>query len=130
MTPHEGALQNLITSIFNAESYLDRMAAETLATDSYQNILFSILLFRKICGGYPISVTIVTHDFKKKRFLDVHVPAFRWPHSSIQFKGLDPPEIVTPRKALELAEARRYVLLLQIVPHTCRVFKWDALMST
>ena len=115
-TSIETALQNLITSVYNAESYLDRMAAETLATDSYQNILFSMLLFGHLCGRYPALMTIVTHDFKVQRFLDVHLPACRWPPGSVQFQGLDPPESVISRKALEAAEARRYVTLRDVSP--------------
>lgn len=55
-------------------------------------------------------MTIVTHDFKVQRFLDVHLPACRWPRGAVQFKGIDPPENVTPRKALDAGEARRYVI--------------------
>lgn len=107
--PYGNVSQNLVTSTFNAEPYLDRMAAETFATDSYQNIFFSILLFRKKCGRCPTLLTVVTHNFKLRRFLDVHIPACRWPHDSVRFMGIDPPASVTSREALEAAEARRYV---------------------
>ena len=42
---------------------------EEMATDSYQNLLFSIIAFRKVRGVYPKHITIITHDFKRKRFL-------------------------------------------------------------
>lgn len=100
-------LQNLVASTLDTESYNNRIAAETFATDSYQNILFSILLFKKKCGRYPTLMTIITHNFKSRRFLDLHIPACRWPRGAVRFKGIDPPEHVVSREILEAAEARR-----------------------
>jgi hypothetical protein len=63
---------------------------EEQATDSFQNLLFSILLFRKTTGKYPRQIRIITHAFKCKRFLELHTPAIRWPKDRVQVQGIDP----------------------------------------
>ncbi|PSN73411.1 hypothetical protein BS50DRAFT_482800 [Corynespora cassiicola Philippines] len=67
-----------------------RILLEEHATDSFQNLLFSILLFQRTTGRYPKQIRIVTHAFKSKRFLDLHAPAIRWPTNRIQVQGVDP----------------------------------------
>ncbi|KAF3050375.1 hypothetical protein E8E11_009889 [Didymella keratinophila] len=67
-----------------------RILLEEHATDSLQNLLFSILLFRQTIGWYPKNIRVITHAFKSKRFLDLHAPAIRWPKDRIQVQGLDP----------------------------------------
>jgi hypothetical protein len=63
---------------------------EEEATDSFQNLLFSILLFRKATGNYPKQIRVITHAFKSKRFLELHAPTIRWPKERIQVQGIDP----------------------------------------
>lgn len=63
---------------------------EEQATDSFQNLLFSILLFRKTTGKYPKQVRVITHAFKAKRFLELHAPAIQWPQDRVQVQGIDP----------------------------------------
>jgi hypothetical protein len=63
---------------------------EEQATDSFQNLLFSILEFRKATGNYPKQIRVITHAFKAKRFLELHAPAIRWPKERIQCQGIDP----------------------------------------
>ncbi|MCJ1273945.1 hypothetical protein MMC21_001738 [Puttea exsequens] len=77
-----------------ASPYLHaRMASEPHATDSYQNVLFSLLLFYRRAQAYPTALTIVSHDFKHKRFVEVHLRALRWPVGrGLRFLGVDPPE--------------------------------------
>ncbi|USP81782.1 uncharacterized protein yc1106_09056 [Curvularia clavata] len=70
---------------------------EEEATDSFQNLLFSILLFRKITGKYPEHIRVITHAFKAKRFLELHAPTIKWPKNRIQVQGIDP---VMPKEAL------------------------------
>ncbi|KAF2155128.1 hypothetical protein K461DRAFT_292013 [Myriangium duriaei CBS 260.36] len=67
-----------------------RWSAETLATDSFQNFLFSIIEFRKKTGRYPQKISVVTHDFKTQRFMLCHAQATRWPRDSIEVIGIDP----------------------------------------
>lgn len=63
---------------------------EEHATDSFQNLLFSILLFRRTTGVYPKRIRVITHAFKAKRFLELHAPAIRWPKERVQVQGIDP----------------------------------------
>ncbi|KAF2647691.1 hypothetical protein K491DRAFT_723209 [Lophiostoma macrostomum CBS 122681] len=67
-----------------------RILLEERATDSFQNLLFSIVLFRQITGHYPKDIRIITHAFKSKRFLDLHGPAISWPSDKIRVQGIDP----------------------------------------
>ena len=67
-----------------------RILLEEKATDSLQNLLFSILLFRQTVGRYPQNIRIITHAFKTKRFLDLHGPAIHWPKDRLQVQGIDP----------------------------------------
>lgn len=52
-----------------AECFKSRTFLDENATDSYQNLLFSILKFRRHFGRYPRTVRVITHAFKTKRFL-------------------------------------------------------------
>lgn len=76
----------------SAKKLLDqgRVLLEEHATDSYQNLLFSILLFRQTTSSYPKEIRIITHAFKARRFLDLHSVAIRWPSNHIRVQGIDP----------------------------------------
>ncbi|KAJ5561321.1 hypothetical protein N7461_000082 [Penicillium sp. DV-2018c] len=86
-----------------------RVVAETSATDSYQNLLFSLIQFRLHTGVYPKCVTVVTHEFKRARFMQCHFPAVGlvpvglepgdYP-CGLDVIGLNPPEEITPRETL------------------------------
>ena len=67
-----------------------RILLEEHATDSLQNLLFSILLFRQTIGRYPKNIRVITHAFKSRRFLELHAPAIHWPQDRIQVQGIDP----------------------------------------
>lgn len=67
-----------------------RILLEEHATDSLQNLLFSIILFRQKVGKYPRHIRVVTHAFKARRFLELHAPAIKWPKERIQVQGIDP----------------------------------------
>ncbi|KAL3482205.1 hypothetical protein BJX99DRAFT_83344 [Aspergillus californicus] len=84
-----------------------RITAETLATDSYQNVLFSILHFRLHTGTYPSRVTVVTHEFKRERFVECHFPAIGLDPGRVGVVGINPPEEVTPRRELVKGEEER-----------------------
>ncbi|KAL2794526.1 hypothetical protein BJX66DRAFT_195899 [Aspergillus keveii] len=85
-----------------------RITAETRATDSYQNVLFSLIHFRKLTGVYPERVTVVTHKFKRKRFLECHFPAVGFAGlDRVSIIGINPPEEVTPLSELVEGEEKR-----------------------
>lgn len=66
------------------------IALEEKALDSYHNLLFSILRFWEVTGAWPGRITIVSHEFKRARFIELHVPAIRWPMERVGFVGIDP----------------------------------------
>ncbi|CDM28348.1 hypothetical protein DTO013E5_3769 [Penicillium roqueforti] len=91
-----------------------RIIAETNATDSYQNLLFSLIQFRIHTGIYPQRVTVVTHEFKRARFMQCHFPAVGlipvgpeqkdYMHK-VAVIGINPPVEVTPLETLTRGEA-------------------------
>jgi hypothetical protein len=98
-------------SLFSREM---QFALETHATDSYQNLLFSILRFRQLTGSYPRDVTVITHAFKQARFLEQHAPAIKWPAHRIRVAGLNPPfSAVELEEVVEGEKARAYDLFAE-----------------
>lgn len=71
-------------------SLLARTTTEESATDSYQNVLFSIARFHEVTGIYPASITVISHDFKRERFQQLHRASLQYPEEQFQFVGIDP----------------------------------------
>ena len=67
-----------------------RTITEEYATDSFQNLLFSICRFHEITGKYPTEITLISYTFKQHRFESLHVPALRWPLDKFYYIGVDP----------------------------------------
>ena len=84
----------------------DRIFAENYATDSYQNLLFSIILFRHETGNWPDHLTIISHAFKRNRFVNSHCISIQWPLERVTFKGIDPPPEITPKRLLKAGESK------------------------
>ncbi|KAF2403919.1 hypothetical protein EJ06DRAFT_547011 [Trichodelitschia bisporula] len=90
-------------ALSESESYLAAQAAvgsslanldvdvETFATDSWQNIVFSLLRFWCVRGAFPHNIVVVTHAFKTERFLKLHRQALRWPTEQFRVLGINPP---------------------------------------
>jgi hypothetical protein len=78
-----------------------RTVTEEFATDSYQNLLFSICRFYEVTGSYPNKITMVSFTFKQRRFETLHIPALRWPANQFKYVGYDPPSST----GFDLAEA-------------------------
>jgi hypothetical protein len=68
-----------------------RTIAEEYATDSFENLLFSICRFHEVTGSYPQQITLVSFSFKRQRFETLHVGALLWPLNRFQYIGIDPP---------------------------------------
>jgi len=66
-----------------------RVVSESFALDSFQNLLFSLARFREVTGLYPRKITVVGFGMKKRRFVELHRKAIRWPESDFQYVGLD-----------------------------------------
>jgi uncharacterized SAM-binding protein YcdF (DUF218 family) len=76
---------------YKQEGTIDALLLEEHATDSYQNLLFSILAFKKHHGYYPREIILITHTFKEQRFLNLHAKSIRWPSDRIRVLGINPP---------------------------------------
>jgi hypothetical protein len=74
-----------------------RCTIEEYATDSYQNILFSICRFREVVGRFPARVCVVGWGFKAAR-ADFHRQTLRWPADRFVYAGCcEPDDIATAR---------------------------------
>jgi hypothetical protein len=82
---------NALQALGTAKDEINKVLLDESATDSFQNVIFSIMSFRKHHGYYPSEITIVAHAFKKKRLLNLHAKAIRWPADRIRVLGIDPP---------------------------------------
>lgn len=78
---------------------------EEKATDSFQNILFSILRHFQIEKSWPSYITIVTHKFKTER-IRYHLQALKWPEDKFRVEGIDPPFSAEERRGVERFEQR------------------------
>lgn len=67
-----------------------RAMSEEYARDSFENVLFSLCRFRQVTGAYPAHVHVVSFEFKRARFVDVHRRALRYPRARFTFHGVDP----------------------------------------
>jgi hypothetical protein len=101
---------------------------EEYSTDSFQNLLFSLILYyryvteilswmpegrRGFRGGYLKKLVIVSHEFKRRRFMELHIPALRFPRGSVEFIGIDPPWEGTMREDMVRGEKERGYLAWQ-----------------
>ncbi|KAF2737052.1 hypothetical protein EJ04DRAFT_431780 [Polyplosphaeria fusca] len=68
-----------------------RILLEERATDSFQNLLFSLQLFRQQTGRDARHVLVITHAFKTQRFLKLHAQALGWAGDRIRVEGINPP---------------------------------------
>ena len=80
-------------------SMRERVFLDTYATDSYQNVLFPLLRFAGYLGTLPLQacqplipsrLIIVSHNFKRRRFMELHLPAVKFPVASTEYVGIDP----------------------------------------
>ena len=67
-----------------------RARTEEYARDSFENLLFSIALFKRECGSWPNVVTVVGWMFKQDRYT-LHRQAIRWPSARFQYVGVNNP---------------------------------------
>ncbi|KAH0434500.1 hypothetical protein IEQ34_026804 [Dendrobium chrysotoxum] len=65
----------------------NRALTEEHARDSFENLLFSVCRFRELTGSYPQNITVVSYDFKKERFSDLHRSSIRFPEERFFFVG-------------------------------------------
>jgi len=101
-------------------SVAQRAVTEDFATDSYQNLLFSICRFYEVVGSYPKRITVVGFSFKMHRFASLHRVAIRFPLEHFRYIGIEPPKASRFDLAkAELGEQRNSVLLFEADPYGC-----------
>ena len=105
---HCWTLQNLALALHpNLDASIQkRLVCETHATDSYQNLLFSLNLFVRQTSCPPTHITIISHAFKRERFLKLHCKAVRWPLEKVSYMGIDPDFDEDGRRAADLGNAK------------------------
>lgn len=69
----------------------NRTHIEPFSRDSFENILFSICRFKQLSGVYPQKMSVVSFEFKRARFENLHRRALRFPRKDFTFAGIDPP---------------------------------------
>lgn len=87
------------TGLLPPASAFSRATIEDAALDSYQNVLFSIARFRELTGVYPSRITVVGHNFKRRRFEQLHRVALRWPEVRFAYEGVPLRNEVDEREA-------------------------------
>lgn len=99
------------------ESVRWRTLTEEFARDSFENLLFSMCRFRELTGRYPSNVTVVSYDFKQRRFTELHRHALRFPEPQFSFVGVPVP----PTNRLGALEGEQKVLaMFQEDPYGCK----------
>jgi hypothetical protein len=68
----------------------ERVVVERRSLDSFHNLLFSLTKFYEATGFWPEHVTIISNEFKRARFLELHCKALDWPADRVTFVGIDP----------------------------------------
>lgn len=68
-----------------------RTVTEDFATDSFQNLMFSICRFHEVVGSYPSKITVIGFSFKMQRFASLHRAAIRFPIERFRYIGIEPP---------------------------------------
>jgi len=84
--------------------YFPRVTTETYALDSYQNLLFSLARFHEITGRYPLQVTIIGYEMKRRRFEELHRAALRFPATNFEYIGIEPPASDEEREFARIGE--------------------------
>lgn len=121
--------------IRNTANDTPRLVTEELATDSYQNLLFSIAEFRMLTGEYPNNITVITHAFKERRFLELHAKAIKWPADRFRVQGINPPFTLRELNEVQKLERERAYDLFATDPYGTgqtlakkrRDRKWDTM---
>jgi len=101
-------------------SVAQRAVTEDFATDSFQNLLFSICRFREVVGRYPVRITVVGFGFKRDRFASLHRAAIRFPLQNFNYIGIDPsPPTRFDLEKAEIGEKTNSVVQFQADQYGC-----------
>ncbi|QDZ18677.1 hypothetical protein HOP50_02g11800 [Chloropicon primus] len=82
---------------FGHQDVRHRAFTENFARDSFENLLFSLCRFNELTSDYPDRVTVISYEFKRRRFAEVHRDALRFPRGKFAFLGSQYPEAFLER---------------------------------
>ncbi|KAF8253533.1 hypothetical protein K440DRAFT_657447 [Wilcoxina mikolae CBS 423.85] len=103
------------------DALLNRTTTEIGALDSFQNLLFSVMRFHELTGIYPQKITVVSYAFKKRRYIDLHRRAIRFPVERFTYLGIDPPfKDPGERESVMSGEQNNAVTLWNKDPYACK----------
>lgn len=72
------------------DALFDRITTEEFARDSFENVIFLICRFFEIHGYYPVQVCVVGFEFKRARFVELHLKAaLRFAAANVEYIGND-----------------------------------------
>ena len=90
---------------FGHRAVKQRAYLEDFARDSFENLLFGICRFREVSGRLPENVSVVSWEFKRARFAELHREAIGWPAERFRYVGANDPESI--EQALRSEERAR-----------------------
>jgi len=93
-----------VNSYWGLSLLTDRIVAEPYSVDSFQNVQIPSMLYWHILGRMPNQILIVSHAFKRRRFVDLHLRQLGWSNSGIEYLGIDPPQDDRSRRQTETGE--------------------------
>jgi|TARA_B100000524_G_scaffold133132_1_gene66254 hypothetical protein len=91
-----------------------RAYLEEQARDSFENVLVSICRFKELSD--PTQTTVVSVDFKRRRFQNLHRKALRFPSCRFDFVGIYPPGL---SKAVVTVERTQSARPFESDPYSC-----------
>lgn len=77
-------------SILRRDDDKERIVVEEQALDSFANLMFGMLAFWRRERRWAEKISIVSHEFKRRRFMDLHVKTLKFPVERVVFVGIDP----------------------------------------
>ncbi len=86
-----------------------RAQLEDFARDSFENLLFGICRFRELTGYAPDHVSMVSWEFKRERFQDLHREAIGWPREKFTYVGANNPDAIEQALASEMNARQKYL---------------------
>jgi hypothetical protein len=85
----------------------ERTVTEEYARDSFENLLFGICRFCEVAGAWPEQVTVVSWEFKRRRF-GLHREAIRWPEARFEYSAPNDPSDIGQALEAEALAIQRY----------------------
>ncbi|GME96580.1 unnamed protein product [Ambrosiozyma monospora] len=86
----------------------DKILLEECARDSFENVLFSLALYKSKFGYYPDRITIVGFEFKRYRFMNQHLKVLQFPETNIEYIGIGP--IYPSQEHFGISDLKEYEL--------------------